>query len=154
MNSATGKIIKTRLEAMEKTQGWLAEIAGVSINAVSKWTKTGKIGRSQVPVVAKALGITADQLLRGDLAGAEPSTGPAGISAVEHRLLTLYREADDRGKLAMQASWEEYARSARAASSLPQAPDADSDRRQRTAESKTHQLGAPSLVQHKRRGEQ
>ena len=50
---------------MKKGQAWLAEKTGVSINAVSKWTKTGKIARKNVPVIALALGISVDELLNG-----------------------------------------------------------------------------------------
>lgn len=61
--SNLGKVIKHRLAELGKTQGWLAERAGVSNNAVSKWIKTGKISRENAIVVAVHLKITVSDLL-------------------------------------------------------------------------------------------
>jgi transcriptional regulator with XRE-family HTH domain len=101
MKNQTGKIIKDRLEALEKTQGWLAEKAGVSINAVSKWTKDGKIGRKNVPVVAEALGLTTDQLLIGAVVLDEVPTGDETLERLnseERHLIELYRGATQDGR--------------------------------------------------------
>lgn len=65
MSELTGKLIANRLADLKKGQAWLAEKTGVSINAVSKWTKTGKIARKNVPAIASALGISSDELLNG-----------------------------------------------------------------------------------------
>lgn len=101
MSTETGKIIKARLKQMGKTQRWLAENIktpdkedGLSINAVSKWTKTGQISRVYIQQVADLLGITTDQLLGGEplmeLIPPEETTIER-LNAEEKELLDLYR---------------------------------------------------------------
>lgn len=63
MENAIGQIILARLKELEKTQAWLAEKAGVSNTAVTKWLKSGKISRNSAIKVAIALNISADLLL-------------------------------------------------------------------------------------------
>lgn len=139
MNSPTGQIIKTRLDELEQTLEWLGGRAGVSINAVSKWIKTGQIARDKILPIADALEITADELLRGELGPREPRNEAPRLTAVESRLLSLYRAADDRGKLTMQEWWEEFARGFRAATP-PAPPDPESNRRRQVEDNKTHPL--------------
>jgi transcriptional regulator with XRE-family HTH domain len=102
MSLETGKIIKTRLQDLKKKQAWLAEKAGVSINAVSKWTKTGKLAREHVQAVADALEISADELLAGtpilELVPAGDTTIER-LNANEKHLLELYRRSTDVGKM-------------------------------------------------------
>lgn len=64
--NALGQSIKLKLSALRKSQGWLAEQAGVSDNAVSKWIKTGKISREKAVLVAQALSCSVDDLLLGE----------------------------------------------------------------------------------------
>ena len=111
--SEIGNIIRARLKELGKTQGWLAEAAGVSNNAVSLWIRRGSIALDNATVVAGVLGITVDQLLGGDQASGSQQdwrTDLVKLSPVERRILTLFRGADDRGKLEMLSSLEEYAR--------------------------------------------
>ena len=63
MENPIGKVITNRLDEMEKTQDWLAEMVGVSNNAVTKWIRTGGISIKNLPGVAKHLNITTDRLL-------------------------------------------------------------------------------------------
>lgn len=72
--NALGQTIKSRLSALGKTQGWLAERADVSHNAVSKWIKTGKISRENAVLVAQALSCSVDELLLGDVDDLAPET--------------------------------------------------------------------------------
>ena len=65
MSENIGKLIAGRLKAMGKGQAWLAESVGVSVNAVSKWTKSGKISRENVPRVAELLELTVSELVSG-----------------------------------------------------------------------------------------
>lgn len=65
MSENIGKLIAGRLKAMGKGQAWLAESVGVSVNAVSKWTKSGKISRENVPRVAELLELTVAELVSG-----------------------------------------------------------------------------------------
>ena len=57
--------IKQEMDARGKKQTELAELFGLSANAVSKWIKSGKIGRDRIPVIARFLGVTMEWLLTG-----------------------------------------------------------------------------------------
>lgn len=101
MSIEIGKLIKTRLRQMKKTQGWLAEKAGVSNNAVSKWIKTGKLKRENVQPVADLLGITADQLLAGSPAVEivpPDDTTIERLNAEEKELVSLHRISMKEGR--------------------------------------------------------
>ncbi|MGK5049486.1 LexA family protein [Janthinobacterium sp. GB4P2] len=78
--NALGQTIKSRLSALRKTQGWLAERANVSHNAVSKWIKTGKISRENAVLVAQALSCSVDELLLGEGDDLIPTVNAAGQS--------------------------------------------------------------------------
>lgn len=108
--SESKNIIKERLAELGKRQAWLAEIAGVSVNAVSKWTKGGPIASENVVLVADALGITTDQLLKGTQLPTDSRTDLVKLSPIERRLVELFKDADDRGKLEMMAAIEEIAK--------------------------------------------
>jgi transcriptional regulator with XRE-family HTH domain len=102
MNSSTGKIIKARLAELERTQEWLAEQTGVSKTAVTKWIREGGISRASAIKAAKALQISADQLLMGEPltdASASNETTLERVDGEEKRLLELYRRATKDGKL-------------------------------------------------------
>lgn len=66
-----GQVIKSKLTDLAKTQAWLAEVTGVSNNAVSKWIKTGKISRENAVLASKALGCSIDDLLMAGGGGSE-----------------------------------------------------------------------------------
>ncbi|MGZ4872754.1 MAG: helix-turn-helix domain-containing protein [Candidatus Angelobacter sp.] len=106
MSTEIAKVIKTRLKEMEKNQAWLAEKAGVSVVAVSKWTTTGKISRDNVPAVAEALGLTTDQLLRAE--GAAPfapeKTWLERLTMDEKEMLELYRRCTFEGQLMLKGA--------------------------------------------------
>lgn len=63
------KAAAERLRAAMKTAGIsntvLAEAAGVSVQAVTGWLKTGKIARERIPVVAATVQRSVDWLLTG-----------------------------------------------------------------------------------------
>lgn len=65
MVKTVGNEITEALERLGKTQSWLAEAVGVSDTAVTKWIASGQISRANAAKVAHALGISLDQLLRG-----------------------------------------------------------------------------------------
>lgn len=101
MNSHVGKTIATRLKALQKGQSWLAEKAGVSVNAVSKWTITGKISREKAIIVAEALGLTMDQLFGRDMAPLpeqELDTALERVNEREAELLQLFRRCSVDGQ--------------------------------------------------------
>lgn len=110
MENYTGDLIARRLAELDKTQEWLAEKVGVSINAVSKWTRTGKISRDNAKLVAKALEVSVGTLLHEE--EKEYLTQKVNISDLqlvyltteEIRLVTAYREATDLGKTMLMAA--------------------------------------------------
>lgn len=100
MSEYTAKLVKSRLKSMGKRQAWLAEKTGVSINAVSKWTKDGKIATKNLQAVADALEISADQLLSGSvgLSVALEESTLERVNAEERALLEQYRSRSAGGR--------------------------------------------------------
>lgn len=96
------------MKAIGMTQAWLAEKVGVSITAVSKWTKDGKVACDNVPRVAAALGLTTDQLLGADTvrAGTE-TTWLERVSGDEKEMLELYRQCSPEGQLMLKGAARE-----------------------------------------------
>lgn len=83
------------MKAKGMTQGELAEAAGVSINAVSKWTKSGKIARKNLPVVAEKLGFSIDELLAATPAKAPERAEDSRLerlNADEDEIIAMYRD--------------------------------------------------------------
>lgn len=106
----TGELIARRLDEMGRTQEWLSEKVGVSINAVSKWTRTGKISRSNAVLAARALGITVGELLleqqedmRADKK-TEMSLQLVYLTSEELKLVTAFRESTDVGRAMLMAA--------------------------------------------------
>lgn len=60
-----GHKIKAAIKAKGITQMALAEVVGVSNNAVTKWVRTGKVSKKNIPKVAKALGMPTTDFLDG-----------------------------------------------------------------------------------------
>ncbi len=108
----TGELIARRLYEMDRTQEWLAEKVGVSINAVSKWTRTGKISRENAVLAAKALGVTVGELLQEQQENMkadkhdEKSLQLVYLTAREMRLVTLFRESTEVGRAMTEAAAE------------------------------------------------
>lgn len=106
----TGKLIARRLDEMDKTQEWLAEKVGVSINAVSKWTRTGKISRDNAVLAARALGLTVDELLHEQPEEMkkekldEKSLHLVYLTTEELALVTEFRESTQVGKAMIVAA--------------------------------------------------
>jgi len=72
MVTTLGDVIRQALARLGRTQGWLAESARVSPQAVTKWIKTGEISRENAVEVARLLELPVDALLGGvSPAGAE-----------------------------------------------------------------------------------
>lgn len=65
MDTPLGKLIKSRLKEMKKTQAWFAEQCGVSSPAVTKWIKTEKISLDKAILASKILGIQLDDFVDG-----------------------------------------------------------------------------------------
>lgn len=107
-----GNVISEYLRERKLSQEWLAEQVGVSIVAVSKWTRTGKISRPNAIKVAEILHISVDELYgrNKDGVGQAPVTTQAltltYVDPEEMQLLTWYREANDMGKELIKAACE------------------------------------------------
>lgn len=102
MDNTIGSKIANRLKAIGKPQSWLAEQVGVSVNAVSKWIRTGKIATINARAVAKALGISTDQLLGQEVMDLGDSQQPASrlerLNLSESDLIQLYRASNANGQ--------------------------------------------------------
>lgn len=102
MENKIGRVISRQLKLLDKTQGWLAEEANVSNNAVSKWIKTGKVSRNNAVRVAEILGLSVGQLLVNE--SEKPKDKEQKrlalmyIDPSEVHLVTLYRESTQHGK--------------------------------------------------------
>lgn len=92
------------MKSLGKNQAWLAERAGVSIAAVSKWATFGKISREKVPAVAEALGLTADQLLGTESPQVEDRTSLERLTSDEKEMLELYRRCSLEGQLMLKGA--------------------------------------------------
>lgn len=111
-NTYTAELIKRRLLEMDRTQEWLAEKVGVSINAVSKWTRTGQISRENAVLAAKALGITVGELFQEQSEDMRPdkfnqkSLQLVYLTDEEMKLVTHYRESTEVGRAMLMAAGE------------------------------------------------
>lgn len=65
MVTTLATVISDALERLGKSQMWLAEQVDVSPQAVTKWMQTGQISREKATEVARALGMSIDELLGG-----------------------------------------------------------------------------------------
>jgi transcriptional regulator with XRE-family HTH domain len=63
MENYLGKFVKDRLRERGRTQTELAEYCGVSVNAVSKWTRTGQITIENAVMVADFLECSLDEMV-------------------------------------------------------------------------------------------
>jgi transcriptional regulator with XRE-family HTH domain len=61
-----GQKIKAAIDSKGITQMALAEAVGVSNNAVTKWIKTGKISKANIPKIAKELDLTLSDFFDGE----------------------------------------------------------------------------------------
>jgi transcriptional regulator with XRE-family HTH domain len=100
MTEKVGKKIAAALTRLEKSQGWLAGEMGVSDNAVSKWVRSGKVAKTNIPKLAQLLGLSVDQLLSDTaepVAVVSPSeeTKLERLDASEAQLVAYYRECGD-----------------------------------------------------------
>lgn len=95
VNNPVGQLIRDQLKVLGKTQGWLAEKAGVSDNAVSKWVKTGQISRERIPRVARLLRIDPALLLADSdaTASAQIASEPGATYGGALELWKRYQEA-------------------------------------------------------------
>lgn len=102
--------VATRLRVAMKEAGvantTLAEAAGVSIQAVSGWLRTGKIARERIPVVAATVRCSVDWLLTGNEPIEIREQGPAYKGGVysrdEQGLIETYRSLSPEDRVRLQ----------------------------------------------------
>lgn len=92
--------LREALESSTKSQKDLADLFVISEAAVSKWLRSGKIGRDRLPILARFLDISLIWFLSGEGPMREPTI--EYITADERRLLEKYRAMDEEGKKAAQ----------------------------------------------------
>lgn len=109
--------LRKALELSGKSQKDLADLFVISEAAVSKWLRTGKIGRDRLPVLAHYLSVSLSWLLSGEGPIKEPIT--VHVTEDEQKLLSNYRLMDEEGKQAAQALLE---RTGKGTARLPQDP--------------------------------
>lgn len=95
--------LRQALDLSDKSQRHLADLFGISDAAVSKWLKSGKIGRDKLPVIANFLGVTLKWLASGE--------GPMRaeleeVAPDEREMLRKYRALSQKGKDAAQTLLE------------------------------------------------
>ena len=74
-----GQVMQTRRAALGLSQERLAELVGVSRQAVSKWEVGDAMpDTDRLLPLARALGITVDELLSGELREQKPPAAPGG----------------------------------------------------------------------------
>lgn len=94
MSENLAKTIRVEKKRLGLTLEQMAEKAGVSINAVSKWTKSGHVSRENLPALAEMLGLSLDRLMSESEADSTPSDEESRLErldARESRMLALFR---------------------------------------------------------------
>lgn len=66
MTSTLSSVVERRLSELQRTQSWLAEQIGVTDQAVSKWMRSGSITVENAIKVARALGVSVDELVTAE----------------------------------------------------------------------------------------
>lgn len=117
MSEQIAKRVKDRLQALGKKQQWLADELNVSINAVSKWTRTGQISRQNIPLVAKKLGLPISDLVASHIEpadqGARQPDNLVELGADEHRSAPTSLERVDAEELHLLRCFRECSDEAR-----------------------------------------
>lgn len=157
-----GTRIRQARKSVGLTQKELAVKVGMNQSSLSELETGESTGTTIVATIANALGVNALWLEKGvgEMAGQPAPEAPqladgwselTRVDVTELRLLALFRRADARLKREILSSVEEYVRGAAIDSQVE--PDPEQERRQRTTQSKTHQLGRvakpASLKRHK-----
>lgn len=77
-----GMYLQELAQKREVTSTQLADLAGVTLQAVNGWFNTGRISKESLSAIAPALGLTSDQLLAGAVPGNDRGPGPVPARAV------------------------------------------------------------------------
>jgi transcriptional regulator with XRE-family HTH domain len=93
--------LKSAIAAAKVPKTALATACGVSDQAVTGWTKTGRISKKNLPTIAKALQVSVHWLLTGEeSAPALPpnAANEDALSRQEQIILELFRDLTDNQK--------------------------------------------------------
>lgn len=100
--------LKSAIAAAKVPKTALATACGVSDQAVTGWTKTGRINKKNLPAIAQALGVSVDWLLTGrePPSGSTDAANEEALSRQEQIILELFRDLTDDQKAEVVRSLE------------------------------------------------
>lgn len=129
-----GETVRTIREAKGLTQLYVAEVVGVTVDTVSRWenNRTASVRRDNLEALAKALEVSAEELLRkedapepgrkvGEEVSAQPPNRPTGPPQPESRI-PLYLPIIALGLIIMGGLWFILSRPARMVSAKRMLP--------------------------------
>jgi transcriptional regulator with XRE-family HTH domain len=90
--------LKSAIAAAKVPKTTLATKCGVSDQAVTGWTKTGRISKKNLPAIAQALNVSVNWLLTGEDDDRQPGNDAVALSPQEMALLELFRDLTDKQK--------------------------------------------------------
>ena len=104
-NVQTGKLIAELRKQQGLTQQQLADKLNLSNKTISKWESgAGSPDISNLPILAEALGITVDELLKGELNVSESSSNADVISNQMMKRQLTPEQKKERAIIALAAS--------------------------------------------------
>lgn len=104
-NIQTGKLIAKLRKQQGLTQQQLADKLNLSNKTISKWESgTGSPDISNLPILAETLGITVDELLKGELNVSEPSNNIGAVSDNTKKRQLTPEQKKERAIIALAAS--------------------------------------------------
>ena len=104
-NIRTGKLIAKLRKQRGLTQQQLADKLNLSNKTISKWESgAGSPDISNLPILAEALGITVDELLKGELNVSESSSNADVISNQMMKRQLTPEQKKERAIIALAAS--------------------------------------------------
>ena len=103
-NMQTGKLIAELRKKQGLTQQQLADKMNLSNKTISKWESgSGSPDISNLHVLAEALGISVDELLKGELNNAESDTNSGASAEYSPRKLLTPEQKKERALIALAA---------------------------------------------------
>ena len=103
-NIQTGKLIAELRKKQGLTQQQLADKLNLSNKTISKWESgSGSPDISNLPVLAEALGISVDELLKGELKGPESDTSLGLAEEYSPRKELTPKQKKERAIIALAA---------------------------------------------------
>lgn len=103
-NIQTGKLIAELRKKYGLTQQQLADELNLSNKTISKWESgNGSPDIANLPVLAEALGISVDELLKGEINGAETNTDSDAAKECSSRKMLDPEQKKERAVIVLAA---------------------------------------------------